>query len=43
LNLAALRPLKAVAPVQIRSGLLKKQQVKGLIADRSDQALIICP
>ena len=33
------RSLKAVAPVQIRSGLLKEQQVKGLIAGYGGQAL----
>jgi hypothetical protein len=32
------RPLKAVAPVQIRSGLLMKQQVKGLIAGPGGRA-----
>ncbi len=34
--------LKAVAPVQIRSGLRVKVQVKGLIAGDSGRALIIC-
>ena len=37
------RPLKAVAPVQIRSGLLVKQQVKGLIAGIGGQAHDYCP
>ena len=35
------RPLKAVAPVQIRSGLPGRYQVKGLTAGRGGQALII--
>ena len=35
--------LKAVAPVQIRSGLQRKQQVKGLAAGHGGQALIIRP
>jgi hypothetical protein len=34
------RPLKAVAPVQIRSGLLMYQQVEGLIVERGGWALI---
>src|SRR6266581_8637141 len=33
------RPLKAVAPVQIRSGLLTEQQVKGLIAGTGGRVL----
>jgi hypothetical protein len=33
------RPLKAVAPVQIRSGLREKYQVEGLIAETSGQIL----
>jgi hypothetical protein len=37
------RPLKAVAPVQIRSGLLEQQQVEGLIVECGGRALIICP
>jgi hypothetical protein len=36
------RSLKAVAPVQIRSGLLKYQQVKDLIAAMAVWSLIIC-
>jgi hypothetical protein len=37
------RSLKAVAPVQIRSGLHVPQQVRGLTAGPGGQALIICP
>src|SRR5262249_4221216 len=37
------RPLKAVAPVQIRSGLLTKEQVTGLVITYGDRALIIRP
>ena len=37
------RPLKAVAPVQIRSGLHMLQQVTGLIAGCGGRALIIVP
>ncbi len=33
------RPLKAVAPVQIRSGLLVSSQLKGLIVTHGGQAL----
>src|SRR5579875_3934047 len=36
------RPLKAATAVQIRSGLQVLEQVTGLAADYSDQALIIC-
>ena len=34
---------QAVATVQVRSGLLKEQQVTGLIAGPGGRALIICP
>ena len=37
----SVRPLKAVAPVQIRSGLRGKQQVKGLTVGYGGRALII--
>ena len=37
------RALKAVAPVQIRSGLLKQLQVMGLVRAKCSRALIICP
>ena len=44
---ARYRSFKAVTPVQIRSGLRVKYQVKGLIAGAGGQALdrlsVICP
>ncbi len=37
-----MRSLKAVVPVQIRSGLRVKYQIKVLIAERGGRPLIIC-
>jgi hypothetical protein len=36
------RPLKAVAPVQIRSGLQEKQHVKARFPGQGSRALIVC-